>query len=329
MEWNSEWFKQKKRKELIKKGGKKEDMEEENKKGSGSEERGCGMKITDRDIQILSALELWGVLDEAQLTAAFKTENLDDKTRIEMLFGNRKELITSAMRQRMLALRKAGYVRIHRFIMHPQMYGLTKDGHALLRNMRRNKLPDCQHEVAPLTVEHNRIAASVGLVFSHIDMMPVISMRQVIHRRNRKIAQGHISRRNSIIPDLLVGDPAWRKLIEIEINLKSSARYRRIWRIYQNTLENEEAVLYVVPDRTAEKRLYELARELQVSCVYFMDIPTFRASQGLAYFTGPYGKTYLPDCRKRQEDDEFNYWKEQSADDKGQGKLPALAVSNY
>jgi len=256
----------------------------------------CKLEIRKRDIEILSDLELWGLLNELQVNAVFHKEKTDMSVKISWLFGKIKQAVTNTARLRMRKLEAAGYIKIRRFPGQNKTYTLTASGHNLLKAEGRNALPAHQARISPACITHQLLTAAVGLTISKFWRSPVLSGRQILHELHKKIAQGLAHRNGNIIPDLIVNDPKYPRYVEVELNQKPNKVYSEIWHRYGEILPEEYVIVYLMATNDACRRIITLAERLGMEKLYTAAIDEFRARQGRVLMKGTDGREmYLID----------------------------------
>ncbi len=248
------------------------------------------LKIRERDIEILSDLELWGILDELQVNAVFHKEKTDMSVKIDWLFEKNTRGITSSARRRMCKFLHAGYVNPLRFEFMNRAYILSSSGHNLLKSLNKNCLPSHQARISPACVKHQLLTAAIGLTMSKFWRLPVLSGRQILHDLHKKIADGEAPKAGNIVPDLIVNDRKDQKFIEVELTQKPNAVYAKIWETYAGIIPENGLLVYFMHNQCACGRILRLAQNLGMEKFYTAPIDEFRARQGRVLMKGTDGR---------------------------------------
>jgi len=235
--------------------------------------------LSERDIQILSGLEKWGVLGVGQINGlVLKTEGgEEEKGRLFFNETERKDYWTRAYK-RIEQLRQAGYLKAEH---EPKVYLLTGKGHEALKERGRARATNFRTGISPHLVGHEVAVAAVGLTiekaFGH-EARPVRE-RVAVTRGGWKPG----ARRG--IPDLWMSGPV-AKAIEVEMHAKGQLEYREIWDAYRLRLRGKGVVLYLTAMPEGERTITKWAAKFGADFVYACDLGRFKDAFGRAVFVG-------------------------------------------
>lgn len=243
------------------------------------------VKLGERDLQILSALETWGILGLGQLEGLLFRKDSAPQERLALFFnsadpGRYHRYVFRCLRR----LETAGLIKAHRYVNLPKLLTLTAEGHARLRAAGRSRLPEPAGFVADSLVRHELDAAGVGLVMSELLGLPVRTERERYlwgRERGRATAPLRLA-----LSDLWVVDEARPKAVEVERTQKSATRYRDLWELYRRRLPPGGVVLYIACWPTGAPLLLARARACLADFVYVCGLEEFKASLGTCAFRG-------------------------------------------
>jgi len=244
--------------------------------------------LKKRDFEILSALELWGVLGLGQVEGAFFRWAADRLQRARLLFNEGYRHKGIAYR-RLHKLERSGYIRIHRFVGHGQVYGLSEKGHRTLKQHGISRLPGYLKWVSPFTLPHRIAVAGAGLFLEKSLDIQVRGEREEWYRQKRLKRERKIYG-ELLVPDLTLFTATGRHRLEVELHQKSDKRYKKLWERYRDWLSKGDKVLYLVPSEQRMKGLLELARTGYFPHIFVLDLPAFRESLGEASFSNKDGE---------------------------------------
>lgn len=243
------------------------------------------VELRERDWEILSALEKWGVLGLAQLDGlAFKKEATpEERTR---LFFNEtdRRMYTRACYKRLRDLELAGLVKAHPFINHHKVYGLSERGHRLLLERGRARLLGFRRYISEAVLDHELTVNAVGLM---IEQLLGIRVRPELERRVRSADPNYKGKPvRSAISDLWIPTKE-PKPIEIELTQKAESRYKELWGAYAQRCPFGTQVLYLAGWPGGVKYLRKLTSKLEHFggyIVYVCGLEEFRQSLGRCSF---------------------------------------------
>jgi len=236
---------------------------------------------TPRDLKVLSALEIWGVLGIGQLHGLASSEApAEDKVR---LFFNETERSCYATRlsKRLRKLESASYIRGHFFINHPKLFTLAERGHELLKRRGAARLPGYRDSIDESLVDHELTASAAGLVMSELLGLTVRTERERFQWNSRG-GRGPAPERG--ISDLWIVDRVQPKAVEIEMHQKSENRYADIFEAYRRKLPDGGAVLYLTAWPSGVRCILGHAQTFRAPFIYACSLAEFRRTGGRAFF---------------------------------------------
>ncbi len=240
------------------------------------------MRLKERDYRILEALEKWGALGLGQIDGAFFRCTAEWPERMRLLFNeiDRKDYWQGAYK-RMDMLRKAGLVKLERYINHHQVYLLTGQGHRLLASLGRSVLRGIRPTLPETFVDHELAVAGVGLLLEEQFGRRVLSNRQLYAVNYRKRKRGEPK---PIYPDIwVVAKPPC--VVEVELSLKSPRRYQDLFDMYRRRLPYESSLLYLTGARLKDVILRH-GREQRMPFLFAATLEEFRAGRERCTFEG-------------------------------------------
>lgn len=249
------------------------------------------IELEKRDMKILSAVEVWGVLGLGHVQGAFFSLEKMAWKRAELLFNQGVRQKGCAYR-RLRKLELSGYLRLHRILGYPQVYGLTEKGHEALKARGLAKLPGYCKWVSAFTLNNRLVSASVGLLMKNIQGLPVVGERQ-IYQWQAGLKRARKWWGNYLIPDLMVTQRPYVP-VEVELRQKSTERYHKLWYDYRSRFGYDVRVLYLAPSKERAAGLLRDAHApgINHSHIFVLDIPTYQESVGAANFRNLYNKTF-------------------------------------
>jgi hypothetical protein len=238
--------------------------------------------VKERDYRILEALEKWGALGLGQIDGAFFRNTAEWSERMRLLFNNidRRDYWQVAYK-RMDTLRKAGFVRLERYINHHQVYLLTSSGHRLLASLGRSVLRGIRPTLPEFFLDHELAVAGVGLLLEERLGRRVLSNRQLYAVNYRKRRRGEPA---PIYPDIWVVAPR-PCVVEIELSLKSPRRYEALFDQYRRRLPSGARLLYLTGSRI-KNTIFNHGREQRMPFLYAAALEDFRAGWERCVFEG-------------------------------------------
>ena len=249
------------------------------------------IELEERDLEIMSAVVVWGVLGLGHVQGAFFFSRLERRLRVEFLFNQAVRQKGCAYR-RLRKLELSGHLRVHRILGYSQVYGLTEKGHEVLKARGLAKLPGYCKWVSAYTLNNRLMSASVGLLMQKVQGLRVLSEREIYQwemgLKRSKEWYGKV-----LIPDLL-WDQTPLVALEVELRQKSDQRYHALWSAYRTRFGQNIKVAYLVPSEGRAAGLLRTARGHGVhhTHIYVLDIPAYRESLGQASFRNLYDETF-------------------------------------
>lgn len=238
--------------------------------------------MKERDYRILEALEKWGALGLGQIDGAFFRSSAEASERMRLLFNeiDRRDYWKGAYK-RMDMLRKAGLVKLERYLNHHQTYLLASAGHRQLASLGRSVLRGIRPTLPETFVDHELAVAGVGLLLEESLGRRVLSHRQLYATNPRRRLRGE---RPLLLPDIWVAGPV-PCVIEVELSLKSPRRYRSLFEEYRHQLPRGARLLYLTAPRLNDSILL-LGREQRMPNLYAATLEDFRAARERCEFKG-------------------------------------------
>lgn len=244
-----------------------------------------GVVLRERDLEVLAALEKWGVLGLAQMEGLVFRKQAPAEERIK-LFHNEmdRRMYTLACYKRLRDLELAGYVRAHFYLNHPKLVGLTERGHRLLLERGKAKILGFRRYMAEALLTHEIRVNAVGLI---IQELLGIRVRPELERRIRSVDALAGKPARSVVADLWIRDDEHPKPIEVELTQKSELRYKALWQRFIRTYPYGSQVLYLVGWPDGVECLLKLTRKFDQSGSYHIWVASlndFRKSAGCCWF---------------------------------------------
>ncbi len=236
---------------------------------------------TPRDLKVLAALEIWGVLGIGQLHGLASAEgSAEEKSR---LFFNETERSNYSTRlfKRLRKLEAAFYISGHFFLNHPKLFTLAERGHDLLKRRGLARMPGYRDSIDEALVDHELTVNAVGLVMSELLGLTIRTERERFKWLGRG-GRGPSPERG--ISDLWVVDPVQPKAIEVEMHQKSENRYEEIFEAYRRKMPDGGAVLYLTAWPSGVRCILSHAQTFRAPFIYACSLAEFRRSGGRALF---------------------------------------------
>ena len=244
------------------------------------------VELRDRDFEILSALEKWGVLGLAQLDGLAFRKQAPAEERVRLFFNEMdRRMYTLACYKRLRDLELAGLVRSHSYLNHPKVFGLADRGHRLLLESGRAKLLGFRRGLSEALLAHELAVNAVGLM---IEQFLGLRVRPEHERRVKSAdpqAKGKPAR--ATISDLWIPDKEHAKPIEVELTQKAESRYKELWQSFNERYPYGSEVLYIASWPGGVEALLKLTEKLQKSggwMIYVASLRAFRESLGRCSF---------------------------------------------
>lgn len=237
--------------------------------------------LTPRDLKVLSALEVWGVLGIGQLHGVASLAAPDEE-KVRLFFNEpERTRYATSLSKRLRKLAAAGYMRGHSFINHHKMFTLAERGHKLLQRRGLARLPGYRDSIEEYLVDHEVTTAAVGLVMSELLGLTVRTERERFQWIS-KGGRGPAPERG--ISDLWIVDRVQPKAVEVEMHQKSETRYGDIFESYRRKMPDGGAVLYLTSWPSGVRCILSHAQTFRAPFVYACSLEDFRRAAGRAPF---------------------------------------------
>lgn len=243
------------------------------------------VEVGERTLNILRALEKWGILGLGQVEGLLFPEGLSEMERMSLFFNCKfKGEYTGASYKALKYLQELGLIEVKQYINMPWLYNLAKEGHGVLKRLRLAKLEEIRGPLTDSVVNHEVLVTGIGCVISEFLGWPVSTEfeRQVLSRGKGQ----DLGRESFPLPDLWISDAGQPKAIEVERTQKSAERYRKLWAFYRNNLPGSAVVLYITAFPNGPRLLLSRARKLLADFIYVCAIEDFQAGLGRCAFLG-------------------------------------------
>jgi hypothetical protein len=243
----------------------------------------AGLQLTNRDIKMLAALEVWGVLGIGQMLGLGMAETLDEAGQVERFFNamDRNDYMLSVAK-RVHMLEVSGYIQGHSYMRQPKAFTLTVKGAAALAEEPAAHRPEPRNFVSEALIKHELKVSAVGLVLTQIHGLssrpehPQVVWTQVGGRRQLTLEGA---------ADIWIDLPQPRA-VEVELTQKSRKSYEEIFERYRRRLKGGEAVLYLTGWPEGVGMILRNAREQRAPFVYGCALNEFRRTAGRCLFLG-------------------------------------------
>lgn len=247
-------------------------------------------RLQERDLELLGALEHWGVLGLGQIDGLLFHKELPEGERAGLLFNEYTEkTYRLSGYKRLQDLRKSGHVAAHFYRDFPVAFTLSGKGHRALLAAGRARFPGFRRSVSGFIIEHEVMVNAVGLVLSKLRGLTVRTIRERTDWNSRGGWSHNTSRSN--IPDLWISDERQPKAVEVELNKKSAKWYPGVWENYRAQLPAGAAVLYLTDWPSGPDFMKRQAGKLGMGFIYVCALADFRASAGRSAFMNCEGRT--------------------------------------
>jgi len=238
--------------------------------------------LTPRDLKVLAALEIWGVLGLGQLhgIVSGKGVPIAEKTRLFFDETDRRDY-WRWFSKRLTVLVQSAYIKAHFFVNHHKIFTLAEKGHELLKRRGLARMPGYRDSIDESLVDHELTANAAGLVMTDLLGLTVRTERERFRWSN------HGGRRPAPergISDLWIVDHLHPKAIEIEMHQKSERRYEEIFEAYRRKMPDGGAVLYLTAWPSGVRCILTHAQTFRAPFIYACSLAEFRRSGGRALF---------------------------------------------
>lgn len=242
------------------------------------------IKLIERDLKVLKALEKWGVLGLGQLHGLLE-ENGYFGERVRHFFNETaRRDYWCGFGKRLSSLAQHGYVQAHYFAAYHKLFTLAERGHASLKLSRSARFPGYRKSISLGQADHEITVNGVGLFLTELLGFDVRTERE----RYVWSGRGGWSPAPERLPiaDLWIVDPLQPKAIEVELHQKSELRYRDIWQAYRRRLRSNSVVLYLTGWPGGVRCLLAHAAHFEADFIYVCGLKEFRESEGRHPFIG-------------------------------------------
>ncbi len=238
------------------------------------------LRIEEKDIEVLLALEKWGLLGLGQLDGMLFRREVGQEERTRLFFNEieRKDYWLGAYK-RLRRLEVGGLIRAEEYVNQRKVFFLTDRGHGVLKELGRARLRRNLRALSEFGARHELAAAAVGLMVSEVLGLPVTSGRERFHLGNFKRGE------RLVLPDLVVPIRPQPKALEIELVPKSKERYAKLWAAYRGKMPEDAALLYLTGWPRGEEWIIELAYKIGWDFIYAAPLSEFRDAFGRRGFT--------------------------------------------
>lgn len=235
------------------------------------------MELTKRDVEILAALEKWGVMGLGQVDGFLFRTGLPEAERVRLFFNDlKREDHWGGAYKRLRALVNAGLIRTFRPTNYWQVYMLTGRGHEQLRTHQQARFPHPIRGVGEAYLRHEITVCGVGLVLTELLGLKVQTARQAWEElRRRGLVRPGFSK--LALPDLLVFNTGREHhALEVELTAKSRKRYQEMFHSRARRSWGG-MILYLTGWPTGLEHIVHLAEKAQSSSIYAASLANFRA----------------------------------------------------
>lgn len=240
-------------------------------------------RIEERDIQVMLALEKWGLLGLGQLDGLMFRKGVGAEERTRLFFNEieRKDYWLGAYK-RLRRLEVGGLIRAQDYLNQRKVFFLTDRGHGVLKELGRARLRRNLRGLSEFWARHELAVAAVGLVVSEVLGLPVSSERERYQLGGfdpKALRKGEV-----VMPDLLIPIRGQIRALEVELVPKTRERYAKLWTRYYHKLPEGGAVLYLTGWPNGDEWMIQLARRLRAHFLYCAPLSKFRESLGRRAF---------------------------------------------
>ncbi|MBI2069580.1 MAG: hypothetical protein HYT79_03180 [Elusimicrobia bacterium] len=254
---------------------------------------GSGCELNDRDLAIFSCLEAHGASSLGQIWAGFFKE-VNSET-VPWLFLDQAASargIFTRVYKRLLKLVEHGY--LERLSMRQNMlFRLSSKGHWQLIKRQINRFSHASTGW-PKEVElhHALLINACALTLTKGLGLKVKSERQVRQEFMAEALKG-FEQEMEVVPDMMVFIGDRQRRFELELHLKSNARYKEYWDSLDAPMCSPRPYLFYVAGTPAIKsHLLALAEEDYSPGLYVCDLQDFKQSLGRCEFFNPFGRKF-------------------------------------
>jgi len=245
--------------------------------------RRTGLQLTRRDMEMLAALEVWGVLGIGQMIGLGLGETLSEADLVERFFNRMdRDDYGLGVATRLRSLEDSGFIQGHSFLRQPKAFTLTLKGFEALSDEPRQVRSEVRGEVSEALIKHDLKVSAVGLVLTKILGLPA-------RREHPQIVWVQSGGRRQMtlegVSDVWIDTPL-PKAIEVELTQKSRRRYEEIFDNYRRRLPRGGAVLYLTGWTEGAGMILRNAREQRAPFVFVCALDEFRRTAGRALFQG-------------------------------------------
>lgn len=247
--------------------------------------RRTGIELRERDLEILSVLEKWGVLGLAQLDGLVFRKGWMPAERVRLFFNaTDRRMYTLACYKRLRDLELAGLIKAHPYLNHHKVFGLSDRGHRVLLERGRAKLLGFRRKMPEALLPHELTVNAVGLM---IEQFLGLWVRPELERRIRSAdPQERGKPVREAVSDLWIPDREHARPIEIELTKKAEFRYKELWQSFR-AYPSGSQVLYIAGWPGGVEYLLKLTKKLETAGgwrIYVCGLKEFRDSLGRCAF---------------------------------------------
>ncbi len=236
------------------------------------------------DWKWLSALEVYGILGLGQMVGLAMVREYEPGSLVRLFFNDIKRSehwLGRAKRVRKLV--DCGYIQAQRFPHRLLYFTLSEKGHLALEEAGLARLHGFRHRISESMVNHESMAAGVGLVLGELMGLEVLTARE---RVDWKGNGGRPPSDSRTVPDLWIVDAAEPKGVELERGPKAKEEYRARWRNLRLILPENGLLLYLTTWPGGKRFILELAQDYHADFVLAAGLDEFLQAHGLCRFAG-------------------------------------------
>jgi len=256
----------------------------------GIERKGMTLKLTQRELKVLTGLEKWGIMGLGQIYGLAVETDVDIENRVERFFNvTQRRDYGRWFTKRLSGLCELGLIEEHFFLNYRKVFTLTEAGHKKLQSLGLSSLMTLRSAVSEDYLNHELMVGAVGLVLQEIHGLTVRTERE---RDKSYRLGGRGPAPEKAVSDLWVAG-ARPKAIEVELTQKSESRYKEIWDAYRLRLPEGAAVLYLTAWPSGVPCILKHAREQRAEFIFVCGLREFRNTCGRAVFSASNGRTMV------------------------------------
>ena len=256
----------------------------------GIERKRMTLKVTQRELKVLTGLEKWGILGLGQIYGLAVETDVDIENRVERFFNEtRRRDYGRWFTKRLSGLYGLGLLQEHFFLNYRKVFTLTEAGHKKLQSLGLSSVMTLRSAVSEDYLNHELMVSAVGLVLQEIHGLAIRTERE---RDKSYRLGGRGPAAEKAVSDLWVA-AARPKAIEVELTQKSESRYKEIWDAYRLRLPEGATVLYLTAWPSGVPCILKHAREQRAEFIFACGLREFRNACGRSTFTAFNGRTMV------------------------------------